>query len=160
MFNTILICLTVFLTGLIVLLGLKILVARQKQSLKSTLQDYFEPKTEGGSSEFAELVNVISTLFAEKTSQSLKATFMGIQSADVRQEQAITGDIVEGLANEQNPLIGVLLDRFPALKKRVAKNPALLGMIGEVGGKLLGRSATLAGSPGGNNKKGEFEFKL
>lgn len=132
----------------------------EKFYFSAALRSYFEPKGEGESSEFAELVNVISTIFAEKTSQSLKATFMGIQSADSRQEQAIAGDIVEGLANEQNPLIGVLLERFPALKKRVAKNPQLLAMVGEIGAKFVGSGPGSRRSTSTGNGSREFSFNL
>lgn len=121
------------------------------------LRSYFEPRGEDNSSEFAELINVVATINAEKVTQSLKGTFMGIQSVDKRQEQAVTGAFIEDLANQKSPLLGTILAQFPAVKKRLIKNPELLSVVGDIGQKLLSQKGQ---GSSGNNGKNDFEFKL
>lgn len=157
MFYTILICLSVFLTGLFLLLYASWRIAREKAVLSAILHSYFEPRSEDKSSEFADLVNVLATINAEKVTQSLKGTFMNIQSVDSRQAQAIKGDFIQDIVTQQNPILGVLLDKYPAVKKRLAKNPELMGMVSDIGTKLLNKQGRAAG---GNHGKDEFKFQL
>lgn len=97
-------------------------------------------------SEFARLTNTIAHTAGQAIAQEVKTTIMGKMSGDARKLKAIEGDIaMDGLA-ESAPQLAGLLDASPNLRKRVAKNPGLIGWAAQY---LPGLMGGLAGGSGG-----------
>lgn len=96
------------------------------RKLSSILRDFVTPPAENQPSALANAVDAMGVILARAIVAQVKGFMMGLQSADVRAEKAIQGDIAEGLAN-QSP-IGSLLTSFPALRKTLRRNPQLIDM--------------------------------
>jgi len=84
---------------------------------------FIAPESEGKLSPFANVCQVLADMTGRSIVATLKSTFMGKQSGEARGEQAVLGDIIESSAN---PLVAGLINSFPALKKTIRRNPALL----------------------------------
>jgi hypothetical protein len=114
---------------------------------------FITPESEGKPSALANVTQVAADMLGRGVTAQLKATFMGKQSVDVRNGQRIASDIaVDGLSMS-NPLIGAVLQQFPTLTKRLAKNPALLDM-------ALQALAGGVKAPGPAPSNGETKFNL
>jgi hypothetical protein len=120
------------LTGLIALIVLLYIAKRyiehQKNQVIEMLKAFFNPVSPDKPSEFATMVDIISSQFAAKLVQNAKATFMGVQSVANRNEKAVMGDIATDMLSQASPLAAGLLSSFPALAKRLQKNPELAGL--------------------------------
>jgi hypothetical protein len=131
--------------GLFLLFYLKL-----KQSLVRFSRDMFEAQDENTPSQFAQVVTSVSTIQAQHISSSLKSVFMGVQSVDNRNERALEADAMA----DQNPTMAAIMESFPAVAKRVRKNPSLAGLAFEVLGRMSSR-----GTPGNNSAPG-VKFNL
>ncbi len=110
----------------------------QKSRFFEGARAYFESPDGKNPSPFAGVVEVISEQFAGKMVASLKSTFMGVQSGDNRGEKGLIADIAQDVAFKENPLLASVLTSFPAVAKRLRKNPELLplaqGLLARFGG--------------------------
>ena len=108
----------------------------KSRQIISDFDDFIRPGKDG-KSELAGFVGLISQQFGTAIAMEIKTTLMGKASGQARLESAVMGDIASDQLESQNPLIAGLLSSFPTLKKRLLKNPELLGMIAS---KLPGMS--------------------
>lgn len=121
--------------------------------LSSILREFITPPAENQPSPLANTIDAMGTIIARSIVAQIKGFMMGLQSADRRAENAIQGDIAEGLAN-QNP-IGSLLTSFPALRKTLRRNPQLIDMALSALGNKFGHAN------GNNHSSGtQVKFKL
>jgi hypothetical protein len=127
---------------------------RQKAIVIGTIRAYFEPQGDKPS-EFTGTIDQLSARFAQAVVRAVKAHLANSASIDSRQASAIEGDLITDIASGSSPIAGALLDQFPALKKRLAKNPALaqmaLNMLSKVG---TGQPAPAKASPPSNGNGG------
>lgn len=151
------------LTGLFVLLsGLSVLVIaflfykREKQRVIRTIKAYFAPAAPDQLSEFARVTDAIAGQFASAAVSSIKGSFMGMQSVDARNIKRLEQDLTMDLVNNQSPAIGMMLEQFPGVKRRLMKNPELLPYIQQIIGKVTGPAAPAAPE---NNHNSETTFK-
>ena len=120
-----------------------------------TLKLFIEPESEGQPSPLAKVTDATASMFARAVIAQGKGLLMGLQSGAVRAEKAITADIQEGIA-QQNPL-GAMLTSFPALRKSLRRNPALM----DVALQLFRRGGSQVremNNNGGNGEQPRFKF--
>ena len=141
--------LAVFLSGFILLFIVRSVYEREKRAFLFMLRAYFESQEPGEKSQFAAFIDILSETFAQKMVMTLKTTFMGMQSVDRRNEQRLETDLVKDMASQENPLIGALLNQFPAVARRIAKNPELMGLAMNMLANKGKAAAAITG--GGNN---------
>lgn len=69
--------------------------------------------------------------------QKAKESLGGVEGAMAKQEKALAGDIAEQAMLEVNPLLGLLAQSVPSLRKRLRSNPAaipaILGLLQRMG---------------------------
>jgi hypothetical protein len=141
-------------------IGVIVTVVLVYLKISKVFRQFVTPPGENQPSPLALLIDGIASMFSRSIVAQAKASFMGVQSGLKRQESAIAGDIAEGVVASQSPLLGGLLDSFPALKKTLRRNPQLVDMV-------LGFMAKQGGQPGGNqtvsiggNGHSQAKFKL
>lgn len=123
------------------------------------LNSFFIPENEGSETPFAITIKSIAEIFSAEIAQKMRYTFMGMESGAKRQEAAVTQAIVEDSINQESPLIGQLLGNFPTLKKKVLKNPALLGAGLEMLSKL-GQNTNTGPGISNNGKTESYQARL
>ena len=96
---------------------------RAKSRVIMLARSFFEAPDTKTPSDFGRLIDSTAILLAQRFSQSIKATFMGIQSVDSKNETRIEEAIVKDGLTQQMPLAGMVLDSFPSLSKMIRKNP-------------------------------------
>lgn len=96
------------------------------------------------------LANVVSTasdMIARSFVAQLKATFMGKQSGENRANAGVEADIAMDTISQINPVIGTVLNSFPALRKTLRRNPGLIDLaISKLAGTQGAKQAILPGS--------------
>lgn len=128
--------LTAIVTGGILIIGLLALYVAayrkylaEKRELLLTLKLYFEPQDAETPSQFALLTEVVSERLAQKLVHTMKASFMGMQSVDAKNAGRLESDLLQDVASQQNPALGAILGAYPAVARRLAKNPSLLPLV-------------------------------
>lgn len=116
------------LSQVILVLVVRWWLIRQKKIAISTLKAYFEPDANGGPSEFARFIDIVSENFASRLISSLRGSLLNLSSISSRQEKAVDGAIAQDMIS-QVPLAGAALQAFPALGKLIKKNPAVAGIV-------------------------------
>jgi len=130
---------------LLVLLGQTIAIIAGLYFIKRTLDNRLdEVKTEALSfyarekqdliDNIPNLVNVVSDGLFGKFKGMVAGQASGIARLDKGLAEAITTDAISG----QNPLLGMILERFPTAKKYVAKNPAAIGQLASIAQQFMG----------------------
>jgi hypothetical protein len=113
-------------------------------TLDKEFREFLTQQGENQPSPLAVMTQAFCDTAARSISASLKATFMGKQSGDVRALKALAGDVAEDtLAG--NPIAGAILNSFPAVRKNLRKHPELL----DVAMSMINKT----GSPGSNGGK-------
>lgn len=124
--------------------------------IERIVRDFVSSPDEKTQSPLAQTVDQISQVVARAVIVQAKTTLMGLKSGDVRGEHAVQADIVEGMAGQQLPLAGALLESFPALKKTLKRNPALLDFaLSKLSGLTSGGASR---SNGGNTSSPKFKL--
>lgn len=127
-----------------------ILIAFLKISrVYNELRAFVTPPAEGEPSPLATLALGVSDMIASSLMAKIKASLMQNKSAEVRGENAIEGELAIDLATQTNPIVGALLQQFPALRKMAKKNPALVDAVVQrfIAGKFGGNTP----APSNNN---------
>ena len=102
-------------------------IERQKTAAIDAALAYFAPDGDK-MSQFALAVDAIAATFGARLVNSLKASFMGMQGVDARNEKRLQTDMMSDMAGQVNPVLGALVTQFPAVARRLAKNPELIGL--------------------------------
>ena len=119
------------------------------RKMKRNLTDFVTPETAGQASPLGLTTDALSMQLASAIAAQAKTTFMAEESAQVRGQAAVDGDIAEGVA-AQNPVLGGIMSQFPALRKTLRRNP-----------QLLDYALSKLTKPGGNNQPATGpKFKL
>ena len=129
---------------------------REKARFFNSIKLYFESPDDKTPSEFAVLIDTLADRFADKMLNKFKTSFMGQQSVDSRNLDRLKTDMVQDGLTAQNPLIGALASQFPAVSRRLAKNPNLLPMFQG----FLSNLGRPDGNRGGNSKSGSYANRL
>lgn len=116
---------------------------------------FITPEADGKPSPAATVAQNVSDMAARSIVAQVKGFLMGLQSGQSRGQTAVTGDIVEGAAGQQLPMIGAVLDSFPALKRTLRRNPALLDLALS---KLAGVKSGSNQSQGSNGDSPKFKL--
>jgi len=80
---------------------------------------------------------------------------MGKQSGAVRGETAVDADIAEDALSMASPAVSAILSAFPALRRSLRRNPALLDLALS---KIASRNAGVPATPG--DGVGQPKFNL
>ena len=124
-----------------------------------TALDFITPTEEGKPSALAVAVDSASIFLARALLAQAKGFLMGLQSGQSRSEKSVQADLVEGLAS-QNPLTALLMS-FPALKKSIRRNPALLDVALSALANKAGAGGSLVNlSDNKGNGNQQVKFKL
>ena len=153
------ILLALILTILVVWSVVAVLVYRK---ITRVITQFVTPTSENQPSPFALLIDSVSSMFGRSIVAQAKSTLMGVQSGAKRAETAIAGDIAEGVIESQSPMLGGLLNSFPALKKTLRRNPQLVDMAMQfmsAKGQSNQSHSVSSVSPGGNGHS-TVKFKL
>lgn len=154
--------LTVILTGSAIILTQLALaifawrrLQREKQQAIATIRSYFESPDPETPSEFAKLIDAGAQVLSSRLVASLKGTFMGVQSGAKRGEDALQADFLGDAVSMQNPIAGAILNAFPAVKRRLGKNPELIPTAMAMLSKILP-----GGSAQGGNGKSDMADRI
>ena len=143
---------SVFVAGVVVLFIGYTAYQREKREFIHSLRAYFESSNPDTPSQFAMLTEILSERFSQKLVNSLKSSFMGQQSVDAKNIQRLEGDLVQDLAGQQSPILGAILNSYPAVAKRLAKNPSLLPLVQSLMSKVSSGSAAQSAHPSDNSQ--------
>ena len=133
--------LTAILVGFFVFLGqiLAVLVAIRlvKAAITRAIVRFITKPSENTPSPLVELINMVAIQTGGQVSASLKAAFMGIQSVDSKAERkAMAQAVISG-----NSLLNAFVQSFPAVGKKLSKNPMLAGLADMAIDKFTNKSA-------------------
>jgi len=144
---------------LAVILVALVKIRRETARIYQDIIGFITPADDKTPSPAAQVADQFSSMLARALVAQAKATFMGKQSGDARAQAAIDGDIALDMAGQASPLIGGLLNSFPALKKSLKRNPALLDFALS---KLAGGQGSAPAAPAipGSNGHHQTTFKL
>lgn len=136
---------------------------REKADLVDLVTSWFEKPGPDQASQVEMAAHAIAHIAAEEIKQSLSGAMMGHASALSRQLQAAEGDLVADQVQAANPLMSMLLNFSPSLRKRVAKNPmaamALAQLpIGDILRKVAGGGQGSPAAPRNGGGQGGFEL--
>lgn len=123
--------LTVFLavlaSGAVLFFAVSLALFTTKKRITGLIRSYFTAPDAETPSPFAELVNTIAGVFAVKIVGSIKATVMGMNSVDSRNEKREQKEAIM----QANPSLAGLASLLP---KSWVKNPEILASIASVFG--------------------------
>lgn len=80
------------------------------------------------------LINLVADGLFAKFKGMVAGQASGLARLDKGLAEAITTDAISG----QNPLLGMILERFPTAKKYVSKNPAAIGQLANIAQQFMG----------------------
>ena len=122
---------------------------------------FITPPAENEPSGLALLLAQIAHQSGQAIAQEVKTTMMGKESGMKRGEQALGADVLTDVVDSQSPILGAILDGFPTLKKRLMKNPGLVGaalnLVGGIGKAGNGGSGP-AGGGGASSHQSAFHI--
>jgi len=156
MFN---IVLTAALTSFVILSGLFLGAFFAFKYLKSKVLAVFYanfiPADSATPTPFALIVQSIASTFGTEIAAHLKATFLGLQSVDAKNErrEAAAG-IIGG-----NSILGAILSSFPAVGKKISKNPAMAALADMAINRFTGGPRP-AGNESNNHEFHPVQFKF
>lgn len=108
-------------------------VKRLRKKAFGVLNEYYhaicDKKDKETPSILEETVDNIAQIFALRMYTTLQSRAMATKSQISRQAGLIAEDMVADQANAANPFLGMFLDQFPSVKKRLAKNPTAVQAI-------------------------------
>ncbi len=96
------------------------------------IKEFFITESETVASPFALVCGKVSKIIGQEVAGSLKSAFLGIQSVESKNAKKIEAEMIAG----QNPLLATIMASFPAVAKRINKNPALASLALDMAGKL------------------------
>lgn len=152
------ILLALILTSLVALICLVVYGYKRVTGVYNDIRAFITPESEGKLSPLAQTTQAVSEVLARTMVAQFKTTFMGLQSAQVRGQKAIEGDIVEDMATQSNPLLGALMSQFPTLRKTLRRNP---GLVDQALAFMASKTGSTSQSSGNHNSQIEqIKFKL
>jgi len=119
-----------------VMLAAGVLYVIIKRQIERLIRDFVTSPGQNTPSPFASLVSQIAGVVGGSVAASLKAVFLGVQSVESKNARAMESEMIAG----QSPILGAIMTSFPAVAKRLAKNPQLAGLALEVAGKVFSKS--------------------
>ena len=134
---------------LAVLVFLLLKAAVKVNNAEQQFREFVSPGKDNQPSPLSQFISLESKMLAQDFTNQIKTSMLGKASGQARQENAIAGDIVSDVLNETNPMLGMILDQFPTLKKRVVKNPQMA-----LGALSLLQNAGKGGNNGNNGHVG------
>ena len=124
-------------------------------SLLRQFQRFITPVDEKTGSPAYQLFGAMSDAFSRSLLAQFRASFMGKQSGAVRGETAVDADIAEDALSMASPAVSAILSAFPALRRSLRRNPALLDLALS---KIASRNAGVPATPG--DGVGQPKFNL
>lgn len=108
----------------------------------------------GEVSPLGQFMQATATILANQVVMSVKGTLMGQASAVSKAEAGIQTDILQDTVAMNSPMLGMILEAFPSLRKRVSKSAvARLALANMDLGKLLNKGGN--GHAEGTENTGE-----
>lgn len=139
----------------------KRLVARVNQGFNSWVYSYFGQIGDNGLTPFAETVDAAGKIVIDRFLITLQAQSMADKSHMTRQANLMAEDMLQDNVTAANPLLGLLLDQYPTLRKRLAKkNASTIEALLPVVAKLFPGGPNIGGSSPGNGKAYDYVTKL
>lgn len=139
----------------ILLIGALFLAFSRVSRVYHEFKAFILPKDDGKPSDLANFTQLVADMVGRSICASLKSTFMGKESGQVRGENAVQSDLAKdgalggGLAS--------LISSFPSLGKSLKRNPGLIDLALNV---MQKRGITQAPVEAKSNGKTQFELKL
>ncbi len=138
---------------------------RREEQVLDVWHSLVDTPADGQPSQLALAIKATSRMMADEIKQSLSGAMMGQASAVSKQLAAMEGDVATDGISQSNPLLGLLLNFSPSLRKRLAKNPAAaLALSGlDIGGmlkKMTGGGGNVAAGSAQNGRNHQSSFNL
>lgn len=137
-----------------------VILCKELLKIDHEIRNFVKPKGENQTSPAADVFDIACKHFLKCALSQFKTSNMGDASVISRQEMAVDSAIAEDLLAINNPMVAGLLDLMPTLKKKINKNPKLVGIALEKLSQMKppGGSGTVA--PGDNHSESPiFQFK-
>lgn len=152
--------LTAFLLLLLAILAsVSVIMALSVRKTWRQIVSFITPAAENQESPLAVVLDALAQRVGHSIAVEVKTTLLGKESGLKRGEQAVAGDVAMDLLGQEKPLLAGLLEGFPTLKKRLLKNPGLIGAaLGLLGGNGKGGGPAPAGGGGGGNSQSAFRI--
>lgn len=137
-----------------------------QRSLVSAFIKFASPGEDAGTgeataSELSLVVGEVGKVLGAQIAIQIQARLMQQAGVAKRMENQAAEGIVQDLVNEQNPLMGAVLSRFPSLRKMAAKHPdAALQILSVVQGALAGAQPGGGALGGGKNGERSIQGRL
>jgi len=80
---------------------------------------------------------VLMADFGESLFGKFKGMIAGQASGIARLDKGLAEAMAQDAITGENPLLGMLLERFPSVKKYIAKNPAAIGQLTQIAGQFM-----------------------
>jgi len=149
----------VLLVLLTILTSIMVFVALAFYKIRRQLTSFITPMAENEESPLALVLDALAHRAGQAVAMEVKTTFMGKESGLKRGERAVAGDVAMDLVGQEQPLIAGLLEGFPTLKRRLLKNPGLIGAaLSLLGGNGKGGGAAPVVGGGGGNSQSAFKL--
>ena len=133
-------------------------IENEKRKAQDLIKSYFLPPAEGEPSQFGAMVDLVAQTFASRIVTSVRASLANVASIQERQAAGIEGDIAVDLLEQANPAIGLALNAFPSLKKRIKKNPNLVAMAANAIQGAGKKAAAAPAAPSNGHGLNQFHF--
>ena len=151
------VCLTVISCFIVSLWVVRREIDQVKRQFSDQVTGFLASPADGQPSPLAQLVQLAGKTAGAEVAASLKGAFMGHSSALAKAENAIAEDVLVDSAGARSPLLGLILQSFPRLTKRLAKSPAAVAALSQIDiGSLLGGGGGNGMAPGGDDVSGRI----
>jgi hypothetical protein len=120
--------LTAICTATFIIGGLILIIVVCHRKVKVIITEFIRPGENNSPSQLSNIVESVSTVFAQRLTMQIKTSLMGMSSVDSRNQRALQGELATGLAVSNNPTLGVLMNLVPSLGKRLTRNPELINL--------------------------------
>jgi di/tricarboxylate transporter len=112
-----------------------------KRKIQRSFLEFVTAPGKDQPSAFALIVQSIASTFGSEISAHLKATFLGLQSVEAKNERR---EVAAGIIGN-NAVLSAILASFPAVGKKLGKNPALAGLAEMAVNKFMSPKSAPAG---------------
>jgi len=147
----------IILTGILVILtAILVFLAvffRKIRDWEAALLVFTTPQGKDEASPLSNFIEAAAARAGHSIALELKTTLMGKASGEARRGQAIESAALQDIAGQQSPLLGMAMQMFPNLGRKVARNPALLDQLLKMLPRMQGGMPGAGPGPGNNHNE-------
>ena len=117
------------------------------EDVQTTINEFFSAGDGDMPSRFHQAVDSVGQVIGDRLQTQMEARLMATKSHDARALNLLSEDVAVDQASQESPLLGMALEAFPSVRKRLAKNPIALQMLAPMLANIVKKDSR-AGSDG------------